>query len=159
MKLQAVLAHYDVNDKFDTNFIGLVEVLKGLNIGITIVTTCDIDPDLCLLGNQVKIIKRPNLGYDFYSYKVGIVDTLAGQVPDKILLMNSSFFVADFVLFRKTIENLLDSLDLFDISGLVLSKQNTEHLQSYLIGFSNKFLRADWFSDFINSIDPLNSKS
>jgi rhamnosyltransferase len=159
MKIQAVLAHFDVNDQFNTNFIGLVEVLKSLNIEITIVTTCDLDPDHYFLGNQVKIIKRPNLGYDFYSYKVGIVDTLTGQMPEKLILLNSSFFVADYVLFKKTIENLLDSLDSSAISGLVLSRQFSEHLQSYLLGFSAEFLRANWFSNFIQSIEPLNSKS
>jgi rhamnosyltransferase len=124
-------------------------------IGVTTaVKISDFPSDL----KTVRLIRRPNIGYDFYSYRVGIHAVLAEYSIEGIFLLNSSFLILNSTLFQDLIETMCDSDRKSGVRGLTASKQFGWHLQSYLIYFDVRNLPTAWLEQFFEKIEPVNSK-
>jgi rhamnosyltransferase len=154
----AVIAHFDPNNRLEKNFQLVLQSLEQVFDIVVLVTACDLAEADVALFKKVILIKRPNIGYDFYSYRVGLSYLEERVEVSNILLVNSSFIVLDAEIFTRTLGNMLNMTQSHDVVSITESRQFNWHLQSYLILLSNKVLQAVWFKTFFANIQPLNSK-
>ena len=154
----AVVAHYDPDGKFDPTFRVVLECLHQVCERIVVVSTCRLLPSDLSLDTAIEVIQRPNVGYDFYSYRVGIeaVRELGGA--ERLFLVNSSFLVLDRERFGWALTGMLQLLGKNQFVGVVESAQWQRHLQSYLILLRSDVLDSGWFRQWVCNIQPRNSK-
>jgi lipopolysaccharide biosynthesis protein len=152
----AVVAHFDLHNKIDPTFKVLIECLKLTCTKVVLVTTSKFDATEIPKG--ITIIQRPNFGYDFYSYRVGIDEVKRQGGCDHLLLVNSSFFVLDSEKLNNTFLTIVKCLEDFSVVSLTASNQITWHFQSYLVGLRGEVLTTQWFENWREGIAPTDSK-
>ncbi|AZO55835.1 MULTISPECIES: rhamnan synthesis F family protein [unclassified Mesorhizobium] len=154
----AIVAHFDPNASVEANFIDLLVCLSEAFDRTVLVTTSTIDPELVKGIPNLTIIARPNFGYDFYSYRVGLTFALEKWEIGSALLVNSSFAILSLDTFRNTLSRMLDLSGSHDVVGATESFQFSWHVQSYLVLLASSILGQPWFRAFLNSVEPTNSK-
>ncbi|KWR74837.1 hypothetical protein RN02_24525 [Pseudomonas sp. PI1] len=155
----AVVAHFDVNNVLEENFRQVISCLSQTFDAVILVSTSDLMPaETSSLGKNVTIILRPNFGYDFYSYRVGVQHALQYAELEHLVLVNSSFVISSSAIFSRTLQALLSQASQYDVVGITESRQFHWHLQSYLLLLSRRMFRAPGFAAFLEGIRPLNSK-
>lgn len=157
MKIYAVVAHYDVDDKIDANFRVILSALEQVCDQIILVSTSSIPAAEIPKSHKITTILRPNIGYDFYSYRVGLDEVERQGDVGRVFIVNSSFFLLDRNKFLAALNEML-SKDKNAVIGITASKQIFLHMQSYLMLLGKNVFDAVWFKDFVNSIQPHNSK-
>jgi rhamnosyltransferase len=160
MKVVATIAYYgDPNNiSLEKNFFEIVRIFSKICSQVVIVSTSELKQGYIKNYTNVLIIKRPNLGYDFYSYRVGLNFLVDNYKFDKIFFVNSSFILLDSRKFRETLYKMIILLKNNNLIGLSKSSQISEHIQSYLLLISYEICKKRWFYDFINLITLQDSK-
>lgn len=154
----AVIAHFDPRDRVDDGFRELVGCVADACERVVVVTT-SLLPDDALGGlPRTELVRRPNIGYDFMSYRAGLMRISDSPGLRAVFLMNSSFAVLDPAAFGRTLRRMAEAAEDADAVGLTESRQFGWHLQSYLLAFGARAARAEWFRSFFGSIAPVNSK-
>ena len=138
MNTVAIVAHYNEESVFSQAFLDIINVI-GRNVNeIVIISTSKFErlpPQLN--SNNIHVYYRPNFGYDFYSYKLGLeLLGLKNLHNFGVLLLNSSFSISDPNKFEKAISRALGKSG-NQVIGLTLSNQIARHLQSFFL-FSPK---------------------
>lgn len=154
----AVVAHFDANDRVEANFIELLTCLSKRFDHVILVTTSEIREDIAKNLPKVITIRRPNFGYDFFSYRVGLNYAEKNFEVQSILLVNSSFAILSSQIFDRTLAKMLELKSEYDVVGSSESYQFSWHLQSYLILLGSSVLRSAWFEDFLAGVEPTGSK-
>lgn len=157
-KNAAVVAHFDPNDRLEDNFRLMLLCLEQVFDIVVLVTTSELPEMEAAQFKNVITIRRPNIGYDFYSYRVALSYLYEHIEVGNILLVNSSFVVVDTSAFTRTLGNMLSLSQEHDVVGITESQQFNWHLQSYLLLLGNKVLQSGWFKAFFANVQPLNSK-
>ena len=154
----AVVAHYDPHEQIDEMFREVLTCLGRVCDRIILVTTSRLPADATADLAKVEIVRRQNVGYDFMSYRVGLMRL--NDTPDlhSVLLLNSSFMLLDPDAFTDTLRGMVQATDQADVVGLTESEQIQWHLQSYLLAFSSRAVRSNWFRSFFDAVRPLNTK-
>lgn len=154
----AVVAHFDPHDQIDEAFREVLSCVSRVCDRIILVTTSRVAADAVHDMPHVQVIRRPNVGYDFMSYRVGLMHIQDAFDLKSVLLLNSSFVVFDPDAFTKTLHRMIQATERADVVGLTASEQIHWHLQSYLLAFSPRAVRAAWFRKFFEAVRPLNTK-
>lgn len=154
----AIVAHFDLNNRLEQNFKQVITCLETLFDKVILVTTSDVDDEALKGFSKTTLIRRPNIGYDFYSYKVGIVFALRNFNVGSLLITNSSYYLTSEPKFLMLLEMMLAQVSSNNIVGLTESKQFEWHLQSYMMMLAGDVLSSQWFSKYVSDIKPLNSK-
>lgn len=154
----AVVAHFDPNDRLEDNFRLMLLCLERVFDIVVLVTTSELPETETAQFKNVITIRRPNIGYDFYSYRVGLSYLYEHIEVGNILLVNSSFVVVDPDVFTQTLDNMLRLSQEHEVVGVTGSQQFNWHLQSYLLLLGNKVFQSGWFKSFFANVQPLNSK-
>ena len=157
MKL-AVIAHFDSSDKWHNNFLDTLSVINNLLDKTIVVTTSQKIDNLPKEFLNVKLIKRPNIGYDFYSYKVGYSFALEEKDVKSIFFINSSFFLLDKTKFRNTLKKIIRKGSKEKVIGISSSNQYFYHLQSYLFYIQLNKKTKSILEETILSVEPENTK-
>jgi lipopolysaccharide biosynthesis protein len=139
-----VLAHYHSRGALRSDTLELLAAAGEFFPKILLISTALERAEVSKVPREVEVQVRPNIGYDFYSYRQGLLQLLnqpdAGARLDEICLMNSSFVCLDG---RRFLQRLLrDEQQLSECFGLVKSWQFAEHVQSYVL-----ILKRPVFSD------------
>ena len=158
MSRYAVVAHYSEEGFFSSNFIEMVNLFANILDHVCVVTTNDSLSSVTFSKRNVSLISRPNLGYDFYSYKVGLNHLQETGKYGDVLFVNSSFLVTNFHLFEDCVLMALNLLDDSDLIGITKSRQFSVHLQSYFFIIKESVISKDWFMEWFSRIEPKNSK-
>ena len=154
----AIVAHFDADNKWQENFLQTLSIINKVVDKTILVTTSQNIDNLPLEFSNVKLIKRPNIGYDFYSYKVGYNFALREKTCDGILLVNSSFYMINKEKFRKTLNFLISNGNKNKVIGLTASRQYFYHLQSYLIYIQINKRTKNILEKTILKVEPQNTK-
>ena len=151
-----VVAHYDEDGLIRPDLLSLLDSLEKVATRVVLVSTNLSSATRRIVPSGVQIISRPNIGYDFYSYKLGIDEILKNDNIDRLLLVNSSFFCVDT---GRLMENfILNEHKKSDFFGLTESHQIKRHLQSFLLSFSLRCHRSNEFRRWWENMVPLNSR-
>lgn len=157
-KNYVVVAHFNALYKFDENFKLFLSCLEVEFDKVVVVSTSRLIQEDVLGFPEIIFIGRPNVGYDFYSYKVGYEHVLKNYEAGNILFTNSSFYVLNPKIFQQTLKFAIKSVQSFDVVGLTSSKQISWHLQSYFIFINSWLLKHHAIHNFFKDVQPLNSK-
>lgn len=152
----AVLAHYADSPAPSRSLTALLDSLQRAGFGVALISTAATSSPLRFEGSPPDlVVRRPNRGYDFGSWAMGVL-----QQPElarrRTLLMNDSM-AGPFV-------PMVDLLARFrgcdtDVWGLVASGQWGWHIQSYMIGFAPGVLAEPVVRRFWSSVTEQPSKT
>lgn len=149
----AVVAHFDDQGMVSDNMLALLTELRRLCAHVIIVSTNLSDTGLDQLTPFGTVLRRPNLGYDFASWRYGLEHaraTLDFAELSEIVTINDSFYP----LRRDVLVDAFTRMeaDPADIWGLTASRQMLFHLQSYCLVFRRTAFRHRWFDAFWSAI-------
>ena len=155
----AVIAHYSHLDNWESNFLLLVKSASKVFDIVILVTTQQHVARLPLDLAHVKVLKRANIGYDFYSYRVGIRFALENHSNcDCLALLNSSFYVVDPEKFTRALKLLTGNKNCSGAKSITRSGQFHDHLQTYALAFDFSIISKDLILRFFDSVEPQNTK-
>lgn len=151
-----IFAHYDKDNMIDEYVYYYLCELLTVTQKIFFVTVSNISKvEVSKLENlNIEVIKRENVGYDFYSYKIGI-EKLDLDLYDELIICNDSTFgplIPMKNIFNEMKENKCD------FWGITDSEEIMYHLQSYFIVFRKPILQSMVFSHFWNKLNILDDK-
>lgn len=137
-----VFAHYDRDNIVDDYIIYYLSALNESGFDIVFVTTSGADE--VYLEDRLKskvniVIKRNNIGRDFYSYKTGIYAIFPILKRYKLLLLaNDSVYMFSKQKFSKLIDGVYQKVlrNEGDFFGAIDSYERAYHLQSWFLGFA-----------------------
>ena len=152
-----VFAHYDRDDLIDEYIYYYLHELLTVVQKLVFVTVSDIDIDAIkrLKNLNIDVIKRENIGYDFYSYKVGI-ESLDLEEYDELLICNDSVYGPFFSI--KNIFNEMKNIEC-DFWGMTDSGMYVYHLQSYFIVFRSNVFQSVTFQKFWDELSIIDDKA
>jgi hypothetical protein len=140
-----------------TPFVGrststLVAALDRAAFQVVVVSTCEAPAPLDWYeapGDGVVVLRRPNRGYDFGSWRVALDRFPAIAPAARVLLVNDSMVGP-----LRPLGPLLDSFDRPGAGawGLTDSDQFAHHLQSYFLGFRDGVLARPALARFWSGI-------
>jgi hypothetical protein len=138
------------------NLIELMHYFRAQNIQTIFVST-NLDPCyIKSLSHYAKVITRPNLGYDFSSYKLGIENLQEIETLDRLLLLNSSFVTLDP---KKLLADFLGMPQGPALKGLTFSYDIAPHVQSFWLSFeSQALISSNVFKEWWANVIPLATK-
>ena len=155
--LAFVIAHYHPAGRVPVNLLGLVRRMRRLTSRIVFVSTGITDEEAARVAPFAQVIVRENIGYDFWSYRVGIeaLGDLAGI--DRLVILNSSFIT----LFpKRLLAQFTADLGEPGLRGLTACRHPLPHLQSYCIMFeTQELLRSDTFRRWWADMVPLSNRA
>lgn len=157
MRRAAVFAHFDKDNIVDEYVYYYLKALMSITQKTVFVTVSNIsnnDSDR-LRKLNVDVIKRANIGYDFYSYKMGIRSLELSEF-DELIICNDSVFGPFYPL-----QNVIEKMDKeeCDFWGITQSYQFKQHIQSYFICFRASVIRSECFSNFWNDLTIIDDKN
>lgn len=156
-----VIAHYDPEGilRFDT--LSAILIAKDFFDKIYLVSTNLSDAEACKIPTSISCRRRANYGYDFYSYREGILEASTEfdfqNELASLTLMNSSFLITDPITFFQRLSLNLNHPGRV-VSGATKSFDHGEHLQSFLLTFNAEALSNKKFMDWWYNMVPINDK-
>lgn len=158
-KRLAIFAHFDRDNIVDDYVIYYLSKLHEFDCDTVFVSTSDLP-----LSEQnkirqycVAIIIKENVGYDFMSYKTGLLSSCVRYKDyDELILCNDSVYGPLF--------GLSEAFNAFDASpcdfwGITKSKEIAPHIQSYFLVFKKSVILSSALEDFFSTVSTLNSKT
>lgn len=151
-----VVAHFHQDGKLRADTLNFLESCQGLFKRLIFVSTNLSEDQQVLIPDFVECYVRENIGYDFYSYRLGVslltdISIRSGGLGenfDRLTLMNTSFVISDAGKFIKSYFcDGLSRLD-SDFMGLTLHLSDGTvypHLQSFLLSFGKRILSDERF--------------
>jgi len=153
-----IFAHYHSNGLIRKDIKEFLKISKKFFNKVVFISTKISSKELKKIPKEIKIIKRKNIGYDFYSYKLGleyINKIFHNDYDDKNL-----FFANSSVLFVNP-NKIFNSIKKLNIKknefwGISRSRELTDHIQSYFFFFSASILKNKNILNWWKKIKPLN---
>ena len=156
MNRAIVIAHFHAAGVVQSNLRLLMAALLALPARIVFVSTSATPETLASLPPGVQAIARPNVGYDFESWRVGIEALGDLAAFDELVLVNSSIVCIDA---RKLCDRFFRGpRPEADIVALTASREIVPHLQSFLVAFSNRVLVSEAFAQWWRTLEPVNDR-
>ena len=156
-----IIAHYHQNGQLRSDLVNLIKLFHNDFKNIIVISTNLKNIEIKKIKKYATIITRENLGYDFYSYKVGI-DYLKKKLKKKFYDKNKILLLPSSLLFLKPKKLLINFKKINDLEnkvyGLTKSWEICEHLQSELFIFSSLLFNNKSFSNWWGKIKKIKSK-
>lgn len=155
MRRLAVLAHYDADGLLAASVRHQAEALVAACDDVVMVTVSPLsEGDRTWLRERLTLIERDNVGYDFYSYKVGL-DSVDLTAYDEVLICNDTWIGPLLPL-----DDLLHRMDgvTADFWGITRSEEIEPHVQSFFVVFRARALRSPAFASFWSEMEPVSDR-
>jgi hypothetical protein len=150
-----VMAHFDPDGSLGPHAQRQVAALAASVDDLVVVSTSNLTAAAReFLGSQARLIERPNVGYDFLSYKVGL-ESADLSAYDEVTICNDSYVgpLTDYaVIFDQM------SSKQVDFWGLTETDRVSHHVQSFFITFRPRVLSSTEFGVFWSEVVPLSSR-
>lgn len=155
-KLAVVIAHYDRTGRLARYLAEFVAHLATLVKDIVFVSTGLGAAGVAQLEPHARVIVRENVGYDFFSFKVGLESLGDLARFERIWILNSSFLILDP---GKLCEQFLGLPAADDLLGLSESTDLGAHLQSYCVLFQNpRVISSSAFAAWWGRMEPISER-
>ncbi|MBB5543045.1 rhamnan synthesis F family protein [Paraburkholderia fungorum] len=105
---------------------------------------------------RITVVLRQNVGYDFYSFKVGIESISALWAYDELIVANDSIYMVRDHSFSDVFERMSDAE--CDMWAMTISDQIVSHAQSYFVVFRKSVLVTPAFAKFWRNVRVLDNK-
>lgn len=159
IKHALIIAHYHREGKIRTDTVDAIKLFCGVFDRVILVSTNLRDAEKAKVHQDCEVIVRENVGYDFYSYREGLLKILKEEGQVRVSLLNSSFVI----LFpQRLLQNYFQpiSVDLpTPFFGLTKSEEIFPHLQSYLLTFDPAVWSVPPFLDWWETMTPISERN
>ena len=148
----AILVHYSDTVAVSRSFRTLVQEFACAGYVCVVVSSCPARQPLDWSGGlpaEVIVIRKPNIGYDFGSWTVGLNSIPGSRQADSVVLANDSV-VGPFRGLGSIIKDLEETGA--DAWGLTDTRQYFHHLQSYFLGFRRGVLAEPALARFWDGV-------
>ena len=156
MRTFATMAHFDPRGKVAPHVRAHIDALRSVVDRLIVVSTADLLPaDEAWLRERAELLRRDNFGYDFFSYRSGLlaVDDLAEY--DRVIVCNDTF-VGPLGGYQRILDDM--QARPVDFWGLTWSDEITPHVQSYFLCFRPWVVRSEAFTQFWKRMTPLSDR-
>lgn len=158
-----VFVHYDRDGRFDDHVIAALLSYRETASRLVVVSTGAVELPASLQTVVDTFIPRPNIGYDFCSWRAGIESLTAVGDFDELICVNDSVYGPLFDLKPVLTDRRLAGSDFW---GMCLSQQGVRrrgrtacpHVQSWFFAMRKPILQSRAFARFWNAVVPLSSK-
>ena len=153
-----IFAHFDKHNIIDEHVVHYLINLHKNYFDIIFVSTSE-NMQISELNKirdctSMQIIRK-NEGYDFGSYRTGLIQCKYLENYESLVFTNDSIFAPIVPL-----ENMFELMKnkRYDVWGMTDNYEITHHIQSYFIYFTKKVISHSNFKDFFEHIFVLDSK-
>ena len=148
----AYFAQWSSSEKVSASTQVLIKELIEFGYSVVLVSACESPKDLEIkddIREQITVIRKPNIGYDFGSWSVAMQLLPATRNAQNVIVVNDSL-VGPFT----DLIDLFTALEAspFDVTGITDSVQMRHHVQSYFLHFKNGSFQNPEIVDFWNNI-------
>ena len=154
----AVVAQWSKDSVLSLSTRRLLSQLISSGFEIVLVSACESAAPLELeneILERITILRKPNVGYDFGSWSIGLLTFPEIRNAKEVLLLNDSNS-GPFGNISNVLEKMSDSS--YDITGVTDSLQHRYHIQSFMMHFKNDSLSSKSMIDFWENIRSQNNK-
>ncbi len=151
-----IVAHFDLEGCIKADLVHFVNLLAQTYQNIVFVSTNLNSEAKAQLNPAIHIIIRDNIGYDFYSYKVGLDYLRENKNIFTIFLMNSSFCILEPAKLATTFFAV--DYSTIDLLGLTTSRELAYHAQSFLFRINHSLYTSSYFETWWKKMKPLNNR-
>ena len=149
------MAHYDYRGGVGPHVRRQVESVAAAVDRLLVVSTADLTEDSrAWLRGRAELVERPNYGYDFTSYQVGL--HRAGDLTsyDEVVICNDTYVpVTPYALvFERMAEQPVD------FWGLTRTDRVAPHVQSFFVAFRPWVVGSQTYRRFWTGLDPLSTR-
>jgi rhamnosyltransferase len=156
-KTAFVIAHYHINGRVALNTYALIQEMAKVSDSIFFISTNLSALEVTRLQKYANVIQRENIGYDFWSYKLGIEQLGDLSQFERVVVCNTSFITLDPSFLVKSFTGNVDQIGL---RGLSRNGDMGDHIQSYWISFEGaQLLNSSEFIGWWSSLMPLNDRT
>jgi|SRR5271166_3355367 len=151
-----LIAHFDPAGKLSRDWLTLLDALRAGEFAELALISTGLNPapyEDRLAG--VRVVVRENVGYDFYSWRQGLLDALPRGYAE-VVLLNTSFYVADAARFTAVLREPMPPES--RVRGLTVSWQEGFHAQSYFLQFARSVLESAVFNRFWQEMRPVSAR-
>lgn len=154
MNRYVIFSHYDVDGIIDEYVIYYLKQLHKIAYEVIVISTAPLRPNEAdKLKDLATVIVRENIGYDFYSWKLGL-QQIDFNTIDELVICNDSVYGPLYPL-----EEMFDKMaQNYDFWGITDTCELGYHLQSYFVVFIKPVISSSVFTEFWTNIQPLNGK-
>ncbi|MCD4524766.1 rhamnan synthesis F family protein [Nocardioides sp. cx-173] len=149
------MAHYDPRGLVAPHVRRHVAALASAVDELVVVSTAELDDEgAAFLESHARLIRRPNYGYDFFSYKTGLeASRLTGH--DEVIVCNDTY-VGPLVDYSEIFETMGSRPA--DFWGLTASQRVHPHVQSFFVAFRPWVLDSQAFARFWRTMSPVSDR-
>ena len=156
MRAFATMAHYDPRGRVAPHVRRHIEALNKAFERVIVVSTADLEPaDEAWLRDHAELHRRANYGYDFFSYRAGLLEAGNLEDYDRVVICNDSFVgpLHDY-------EEILTAMSqrTVDFWGLTSSTRIAPHVQSFFVCFMPWVVRSHAFQQFWQRMSPVSDR-
>ncbi len=154
--LAFVIAHFHSEGRLASDLLNLIQSLSQLTRRIVFVSTGLSAESAEKLRPFAQVIVRENIGYDFWSYKVGI--QLLGDLTgiDRLVIFNSSFITLSATALCAP---FIGPVDQPCLHGLTRCDFGRPHLQSFWVAFEHRdLIRSSQFERWWHDMTPVSER-
>jgi rhamnosyltransferase len=151
-----LFAHYDKDNIVDPYVLRYIDALQPFTSHFVFITTSQLDEteQSKLEQRNISVICRENVGYDFYSWKVGLESVDLSQF-NELLQVNDSCY-APLFSFNDIFEKMEE--EKCDFWSITRSHYYGKHAQSYFVCYREPIIRNLKFLKFWKEMVPLKEK-
>jgi rhamnosyltransferase len=157
MRTLVVMAHYDAMGQVADHVLYQLDAWNEVAERVLVVSTAEFtDPvEVERIEKRAELVRRPNYGYDFFSYKVGL--DAAGDLSayDLVVICNDSY-VGPLVPYAQILTTM--AARPLDFWGLTLSARRGRHVQSFFVAFTPWVVRSQTFRTFWRTMTPISDR-
>ncbi len=155
-----IFVHYHSNGLIRNDILKFLKNSNSYFQKIILISTNLKINEIKKLPKSIKIIRRQNIGYDFYSYKCGLEYYLKklkrNYFDENLFFINSSVLFVEKDRLIKNIKRL--KIGENEFWGLTKSYELSEHIQSYFFCFSSKILIKKNILNWWKKIKPFKKR-
>ncbi|HSH53531.1 MAG TPA: rhamnan synthesis F family protein [Methylotenera sp.] len=152
-----IIAHYDHEGHLAQHIIDHVRYISVFAKQVIFVSTHLKEEYTEVLAPYASILIRPNIGYDFWSYKLGLELIININEANHIIMWNSSFVCFQpSQLYRRYFKHLNQD----GMYGLSTCSAPLYHIQSYFFSFYGKsVINSPAFKNWWGNMTPISDRN
>ncbi len=150
------MAAYDPDGELAHHVRFQIEAWQGQCRRLILVTTNELTPSARdWLDGRAELIERDNIGYDFYSYRTGLL--AAGDLSsfDQVVICNDTYVGP-----LRGFGDLFHAMEErgYDFWGITRSRRIKPHVQSFFVVFDAAVVASAAFTMFWTGMEPISNR-
>ena len=151
-KRLAIVAHYDPQGSAAAHFLRQLDQIGSSFDDVVVATTSTLTADaVASISERARLVRRPNIGHDFGSWRDVLEHSGFAQRYDGLLLTNDSY-----VGYLRPLPQIIETMSTRPVEmwGMTRSARHGNHVQSYFLYFTSFALHSQTFYRFWSELRP-----